>query len=69
MVYFLLLDAAGRPVNWAPKAKKDFACSDRTVSSRHNMLSLSHFKKNIETYGQELFIHSEKSMLIRENID
>ena len=25
------LDAAGRPANWAPKAKKDFACSDRTV--------------------------------------
>ena len=25
------LDAAGRPANWAPKMKKDFACSDRTV--------------------------------------
>ncbi|XP_070574665.1 bifunctional polynucleotide phosphatase/kinase-like [Ptychodera flava] len=26
---FYVGDAAGRPVNWAPKRKKDFSCSDR----------------------------------------
>ncbi|XP_028392053.1 bifunctional polynucleotide phosphatase/kinase-like isoform X2 [Dendronephthya gigantea] len=29
---FYVGDGAGRPVNWAPKTKKDFACSDRTFA-------------------------------------
>lgn len=32
-IHVSFIDGAGRPVNWAPKTKKDFACSDRTVSS------------------------------------
>ncbi|XP_001625139.3 bifunctional polynucleotide phosphatase/kinase isoform X2 [Nematostella vectensis] len=27
-------DAAGRPVNWEPKKKKDFSCSDRTFAAK-----------------------------------
>lgn len=30
-VFCFTLDAAGRPVNWAPKKKKDFSCADRLV--------------------------------------
>ncbi|XP_046843122.1 bifunctional polynucleotide phosphatase/kinase-like [Xenia sp. Carnegie-2017] len=29
---FYVGDAAGRPANWLPKMKKDFACSDRTFA-------------------------------------
>ncbi|CAB3980855.1 bifunctional polynucleotide phosphatase kinase isoform X2 [Paramuricea clavata] len=47
---FYVGDAAGRPVNWAPKMKKDFACSDRT------------FAKNLEISfhtPEELFLNKK----------
>ena len=34
----ILVDAAGRPLNWAPKRKKDFSCSDRLVINLYYLI-------------------------------